>query len=64
VISKNGSSFVLVKLAQNYASAAAYCLNKSMTLVSLEAEADFNTISSGIKGEFKNTNVLVVTFNK
>jgi len=60
VISKNGSSFVLVKLTQNYASAAAYCLNKSMTLVSLEAEADFNTISSGIKGEYKYKNGPVI----
>jgi hypothetical protein len=48
---KNGMSYLLVSLPSSITQAAAYCIKKEMTLVTLETSSDLDIISAIAKGE-------------
>jgi hypothetical protein len=48
---KNGTSYLLVSLSSNITLAAAYCIKKGMTLVTLETNSEFDIISAIAKGK-------------
>jgi len=49
---KDGSMFIFVEKPANQTFAAAYCISKGTTLLSLEQETDFNTISKLSQGKY------------